>query len=194
MLGQLRVEPEPELDEPLLDDPVLELPEPELPLLDDGVVVEELEDEEPELELEPVFPVVDVVAALAASAPPAKRPEVSAPTATTLRKRSCMGSCPFLWCHDRSHRAGTAHPAPVTCGAPHSDRSASVELVDDPMTIHRRPSEAAHSRGDDVAQRSRRGVTGRRGSTRGAAVASRRSPLGVWLPVSAWWRASSRSA
>jgi hypothetical protein len=94
MFGQSFVEPEPEfdvdpelvdeLDEPDELDPVL--PEPVLPVfeVDDGVL-------EDELELEPELPVVvDVVAALATSAPPARSPEVSAPTARTLRKRICM--------------------------------------------------------------------------------------------------------
>ncbi len=54
--------------------------------LDDGAVVDE-----DELELVPEFPVdVEVVAALATNAPPARSPEVSAPTARTLRKRICM--------------------------------------------------------------------------------------------------------
>jgi hypothetical protein len=111
MLGQLWVEPELELDpldpelelelelEPELDEPLLVLPDPVFPVLDpdDGVVVEEPELEELEVELEPVpvLPVLEVVAALATSAPPAKRPVVSAPTASTLRRRTCMGCCPF---------------------------------------------------------------------------------------------------
>ena len=54
---------------------------------DDGVVVEEeLDVEEFDVELVPVLPelpvVVDVVAALATSAPPARRPDVSAPVAS----------------------------------------------------------------------------------------------------------------
>ena len=81
MFGQFLVEPEPELEL-----------EPELPLfeLDEGVVVEE-----PDVELVPEFPEVEVVAALATSAPPATSPEVSAPTARTLRKRMCMAGVPF---------------------------------------------------------------------------------------------------
>ena len=165
MLGQFRVEPDPELepefeDEP--DEPLLVLLDPELLVLDDGVVVEELEVEEPELEFEPVvpeLPVFDVVAALAASAPPARRPDVSAPTAKTLRKRICMSGCPFVCCVVRSVRAGTAHDVPATCGVPQSDRSASVEFVDDPMTIHRRLRSAStadatspHMRANDDAQ------------------------------------------
>jgi hypothetical protein len=88
MFGQLWVEPLPELEpeaEPELGvleelDPVLEVLE-----LDDGVVVEELL-----FVLEPVVPVLDVavVAASAASAPPASSPVVSAPMANTLRSRS----------------------------------------------------------------------------------------------------------
>jgi hypothetical protein len=89
MLGQLCVEPE--LDEPELElpDPLFELPE----LLElDGVVVEELV-----FVLEPLVPVLDalVVAALATSAPPVTRPVVSAPIATTFRKRIFIGWCPF---------------------------------------------------------------------------------------------------
>jgi hypothetical protein len=90
MLGQLCVEPEPE---ELLEDPELVLPVPEFPELvpDDGVVVDALE-----VELEPELPVVvEVVAALATSAPPARRPELSAPMASTLRRRICMGVCTF---------------------------------------------------------------------------------------------------
>ena len=115
MLGQLWVEPEPELEldpldpelelepEPELDEPLLVLPDPVFPVLDpdDGVVVEEPEVEselEVELEPVPVLPVLDVVAALATSAPPAKRPVVSAPIASTLRRRICMGCCPFHSC------------------------------------------------------------------------------------------------
>jgi hypothetical protein len=84
MLGQFFEELEPAL---VLPDPVLPVP-----VLDDGEVVDELV-EEPVPEL-PV--VVDVVAALATSAPPATRPEVSAPVASTLRKRNDMGVCPFI--------------------------------------------------------------------------------------------------
>jgi hypothetical protein len=99
MSGQFLVEPDPELEfdpdpelEPELGDE-LEEPDPVLPVfeLPAGVVVDELE-------LVPEFPVVvDVVAALATSAPPARSPEVSAPTARTLRKRICM-SCLALSC------------------------------------------------------------------------------------------------
>jgi hypothetical protein len=82
MFGQFLVEPEPELE--------LE-PEPELFELDEGVVVEE-----PDVELVPELPVaVDVVAASATSAPPARRPDVSAVTARTLRRRIGMGVLPF---------------------------------------------------------------------------------------------------
>ncbi len=97
MFGQLWVElePEPELElepEELLEDPELELPDPELPELVLGAgVVDELD-----VELEPELPVVvEVVAALATSAPPARRPEVSAPMASTLRRRICMSVCTF---------------------------------------------------------------------------------------------------
>jgi hypothetical protein len=104
MLGQFLVEPEPEPElepedvpeEPELLLPELGLPEPELPVLelDDGAVVDELLVEPvPEL---PV--VVDVVAALATSAPPATRPELSAPMANTLRRRIFIGCVPFHLC------------------------------------------------------------------------------------------------
>ena len=94
MLGQLWVEldpdPEPELEpEGALEEPELVLLEPEFPVpeLDDGVEVDELA-----VEPEPVMPVVvDVVAALATSAPPATRPEVSAPMANTFRRRIFIG-------------------------------------------------------------------------------------------------------
>jgi hypothetical protein len=84
MFGQFLVEPLPELE--LEPEPLEEL-DPELDVLDDGVVVEELVDV-----LEPVVPVLDVavVAASAASAPPASSPVVSAPMANTLRSRSFM--------------------------------------------------------------------------------------------------------
>src|ERR1700722_4671588 len=78
MFGQFLVEPEPED------------PDPVLPALEpgDGVVVElEVDVEEFDVELVPVLPelpvVADVVAALATSAPPARRPDVSAPVART---------------------------------------------------------------------------------------------------------------
>ena len=105
MFGQLCVVPalelEPEFDvDPgdVLDEPELVPLEPEFPLLVlvDGVVVEELEGDELDVEPVPESPVVlDVVAALATSAPPARRPEVNAPMATTLRSRICMGGLPF---------------------------------------------------------------------------------------------------
>ena len=102
MSGQFLVEPDPELElEPddELDEPDPELPVPVLPEfeLEEGVVVDELE-------LAPEFPVVvDVVAALATSAPPARSPDVSAPTASTLRNRICMACLPFrVMCHQTS--------------------------------------------------------------------------------------------
>ncbi len=95
MLGQFRVEPEP-LPELELPEPELELPELEPPVLpvlellpDEGVLVDELE---PELAV--VLGVeLDVVAALATNAPPATRPVVNAPMASTGRKRMCMEEC-----------------------------------------------------------------------------------------------------
>ena len=123
MSGQFLVEPEPELEfEP---EPVDELEEPEpvlpTPDLDDGVV-EGLAVEEFDVELVPVFPelpvVVDVVAASATNAPPAIRPDVSAPVARTLRRRICMG-VPLL-----SVGAGPFEPVLPGC-AP--DLSAAAE-------------------------------------------------------------------
>jgi hypothetical protein len=124
MLGQSLVEPDPvleldpELDPELeldpvdeLDEPVAVLPEPVLPVLpvldvDDGVL-------EDELELLPELPVVvDVVAALATSAPPATRPDVSAPTASTLRRRICM-IVALSSVERRPIRTGTTHDAPL---------------------------------------------------------------------------------
>jgi hypothetical protein len=99
MLGQLWVEVEPEPVEPelepddVLEDPELVLLDPEFPVLElvDGVEVDEFV-----AELVPVLPVVlDVVAALATNAPPARRPDVSAPMASTLRRRICMVVLPF---------------------------------------------------------------------------------------------------
>ena len=140
MLGQLWVElePEPELElepEELLDDPEPVLPELELPVpvLDVGAVVEELE-----VEPEPELPVVvEVVAALATSAPPARRPELSAPMASTLRRRNCMGWCPFVSVKHQPVRTGASHVAPWTWVQAQSDVGASVELPDEQVTIHR---------------------------------------------------------
>ena len=100
MLGQLWVEPVPELELELEPDDVPDDPdEPELLLCPelavlvpvDGVVVDELD-----VALVPELPVVvEVVAALATSAPPVRSPALSAPTASTLRRRICMGGIPF---------------------------------------------------------------------------------------------------
>ena len=77
----------------------------------------------PDVELAARVPVeVDVVAALATSAPPARRPEVSAPTARTLRKRICMAVVPFsCLCSAGPVRAGTADSALRICARPQSD-------------------------------------------------------------------------
>ena len=95
---EFELEPDDELDDP---DPVL--PDPEVPelVLGDGVVVDEPE-------LVPEFPVVvDVVAALATSAPPARSPDVKAPTARTLRKRMCMECLAFrVMCRTKPVRFG----------------------------------------------------------------------------------------
>jgi hypothetical protein len=90
MLGQFLVEPEFELELPELELPVF----PVLELDDDGVVVDE-----PVFEVEPELVLgveLDVVAALATNAPPARRPVVNAPTASTFRKRSCIEGVPFV--------------------------------------------------------------------------------------------------
>jgi len=97
MLGQLWVEPvpDPEVElepEEVPDEPELLL-ELELPVL---VLVDGVVDCELGVELVPELPVVvEVVAALATSAPPVTSPVVSAPMASTLRKRICMGGLPF---------------------------------------------------------------------------------------------------
>ena len=126
MSGQFLVEPDPELElepdeEPEAPVPVLPefvLPDPVLPEfvlpefeLTDGAVVEELE-------LVPEFPVVvDVVAALATSAPPARSPELSAPTARTLRRRIFMGCVPFrVMCHAEPDRSGVGTMRPGCWG------------------------------------------------------------------------------
>jgi hypothetical protein len=91
ILGQLCVEPEPDpLLEPedVLGELELVLLDPEFPVL---VLVDEVD-----VELVPELPVVvEVVAALATSAPPVTSPVVSAPMASTLRRRICMGGLPF---------------------------------------------------------------------------------------------------
>ena len=110
MSGQFLVEPELELvPEPVeeLEDPEPVVPEPELPVLelDDGVVVDEpdvaaFDAGAPVPELPELPVVVDVVAALATSAPPARRPELSAPMARMLRRRIFMACVPFrVVCH-----------------------------------------------------------------------------------------------
>ena len=89
-----------------LEEPVPEFPEPLLPVfeLDKGAVGGD------EPKLLPELPVVvDVVAALATSAPPARSPEVRAPTASTLRGRICMVALPFV-----SWDAGPFGPVPQT--------------------------------------------------------------------------------
>ena len=101
ILGQFLVEPELELvPEPVeLEDPEPVVPVPELPVLelDEGVVVDEPDVAEFDVALVPELPVVvDVVAALATSAPPARRPELSAPTARMLRRRIFIACVPFV--------------------------------------------------------------------------------------------------
>ncbi len=142
MLGQLWVEPEPELDpvpDPELvlpDDPELVLPDPEFPLLVlvDGVLVEELD-----VELEPELPVVvEVVAALATKAPPATRPDVSAPMASTLRSRICMGGMPFISFPKPTRSGGAAKIAPQTLVPAQNAMGTCEEVPDERVTIHRK--------------------------------------------------------
>jgi hypothetical protein len=126
MFGQFLVEPELELELDPVDElelPVPVFPAPEVPVfeLDDGVVLEELE-------LVPELPVVvDVVAALATSAPPATRPDVSALIARTLRRRICMSCCPFVRVERRPVRTGTTHDVHRICGQPQSVMGGSEE-------------------------------------------------------------------
>jgi len=85
MLGQFLVVPEEEDPVELLDGVVLV--DPDEPLA-------ELVDDAPPVLVVSVLVLGVVVAALATSAPPAMRPLVRAPTATTLRTRSFMGAAP----------------------------------------------------------------------------------------------------
>ncbi len=142
MFGQLLVEPEPDPEVPELDEPELDEPELEEPELedDDGVDVDELEVDELEVGLVPelpVDPVVEVVAALATSAPPTRRPELRAPTASTLRRRNGMSSIPFVLC-DRPTQAGTAERAPRICGSTYTCLSQCTGFPDESMTILRK--------------------------------------------------------
>jgi hypothetical protein len=148
------LEPVPELELPELDEPELELLEPELvppelevpvlpvlePPLDDGVLVEE-----PEVEL--VLGVeLDVVAALATNAPPATRPVVNAPRASTLRKRMCMDDCLSLLVK-RLPFGGYRQPAIPTCAGAQSDIGGWVELPCEWVTILRKPRRSRRPRG-----------------------------------------------
>jgi hypothetical protein len=86
-LFELPVLPELELAvllEPDVPDVVLVLVDPEFPV-DEVVPPVEVVELVPEPDVEPA-----VVAAFATTAPPATRPEASAPTASTLRKRMCI--------------------------------------------------------------------------------------------------------
>jgi hypothetical protein len=170
MLGQFWLEPELELDplDPELElEPELVLPDPEVPELepDDGVVVEEPDVEELLVELEPVpvLPVPDVVAALATSAPPATRPEVSAPTAKTLRRRICMSCCPFRSCDAPAppgrYRTRCARHLWRPAELPQCGGGVVRRLHDDSQE----PSQPAHSGiGDDAQRGQRRHTAGRR--------------------------------
>jgi hypothetical protein len=105
MLGQFWEDPEPVVPEPveLFELPVppeLELEVPLVPLVPDVVLVLvdpefPVDDEVPSVVLVELVPEPDVepevVAAFATAAPPATRPEASAPAASMFRKRMCIG-------------------------------------------------------------------------------------------------------
>jgi hypothetical protein len=78
-------------------------------VLEGAVLVEpvELLEAVPDVPAEPVLVLDVLVAASATIAPPAMRPLVSAPTATTLRKRSFMTVAPFGWCDELLPFGGT---------------------------------------------------------------------------------------
>jgi hypothetical protein len=109
---EFELDPEPvpvdEFEDPDPVDPVLMDPVPVDPV---GPVPVDPDPVAPVLELEDGV-VVDVVAALATSAPPARSPDVNAPAARTLRRRICMWVCPFFWVQRRFVRSGTTHGAP----------------------------------------------------------------------------------
>ena len=105
MLGQFWEDPEPVVPEPveLFELPVppeLELEVPLVPLVPDVVLVLvdpefPVDEEVPSVVLVELVPEPDVepevVAAFATAAPPATRPEASAPAASMFRKRMCIG-------------------------------------------------------------------------------------------------------
>jgi hypothetical protein len=158
MFGQLDVEPELDPDVPELDEPVLDEPEFEV---DDGVVVDGLDVEEllPEF---PVAPVFEVVAALATSAPPATRPEVSAPMASMLRRRNGMGTVPFVVC-GRPIQAGTAERALRVCVSPYTGVGRCRVFPDESVTIHRNDTRRSRKLGacTQDAHRGRPEIVGR---------------------------------
>ncbi len=174
MFGQFFVEPEPDVllepeeepEEP--DEPELVLPDPEFPVLVDGVVVDGVVVEEPELDefevaVAPELPVVlEVVAALATRAPPARRPEASAPVASAVRRRIFMGGRPFVCVLHPPIRAGTAQAAPGTCGWAQNHVGAWKESLDDQVTIHRNAGVTCPRAPGSAAARSacRRGSSG----------------------------------
>jgi hypothetical protein len=155
MFGQLWVEPEPELelDPELVPEPELAPPEPEFPLLVlvEGVLVEELD-----VELDPELPVVlGVVAALATKALPAKRPDVSAPMASTLRGRICMSGFPFKLSVVSDRSGQRSKVAPRTLVRAESDIGGCEELRGERVTIHRKGSaKRRRARRSDAARRS----------------------------------------
>jgi len=141
MLGQFWLDPEPELPEP---EPVLALPE--LPVLPELELESVLVPDEPEVVLvvlDPEFPVdelvppvelvelvpepdvePEVVAAPATNAPPATRPEASAPAASTFRNRMCIGVAFLCRCCARSLERTATACAPDLWATAHSHRCA----------------------------------------------------------------------
>jgi hypothetical protein len=118
-LFELPVLPELELAvlfEPDVPDVVLVPVDPEFPV-DEVVPSVEVVELVPEPDVEPA-----VVAAFATTAPPATRPEASAPAASTLRNRMCIGVALLGRCCARSlERTATACALDLWATA-HSDR------------------------------------------------------------------------
>ena len=110
------MEPELELELGELEDPELDELELELPVFP---VLEPVFELEPELVLGVEL---DVVAALATNAPPARRPVVNAPTASTFRKRSCMDGMPFVFGATPAVRGHCSACAPNLCAAAERSR------------------------------------------------------------------------
>ena len=98
--------------EPDVPEVVLVLVDPEFPV--DEVV--------PSVELVEPVPVPDVVAAFATTAPPATRPEASAPAASMFRKRMCIGVAFLGRVLPRSLERTVAACATDLWATAHSDR------------------------------------------------------------------------